>query len=104
MHILDECEYLTSNPYQQLSLEQFQNDETLKRATVRSLEIVWEATKNLSSNFRADNPHVPRKKMAGMHYRLIHDYMGVNYRLVGDVTTKVIPKLQIQIIEIIEKI
>lgn len=45
LHILDECEYLTSDTYQQLSLERFQSDETLKRATARSLEIIGDAKK-----------------------------------------------------------
>lgn len=43
-HIFDECDYLlkvTSN----LSKETFLNDDTLKRAIVRSLEIIGEATK-----------------------------------------------------------
>ncbi|CAN0600615.1 unnamed protein product [Ectocarpus sp. 12 AP-2014] len=103
LHILDECKYLTSNPYHQLSLKQFQSDETLKRAATRSLEIIGEATKNLSSSFRADNPHVPWKNMSGMRDRLIHDYMGINYRLVWDVITNLIPQLHLQIKEIIAK-
>jgi len=103
LHILDECEYLTSDSYKQLSLEQFQSDETLKRATARSLEIIGEATKNLSDSFRADHPNITWKNMAGMPNRLIHDYMGVNYRLVWDVVTNLLPTLHSQIREIAEK-
>ena len=33
-------------------------------AAVRNLEIIGEATKNISKEFREEHPHVPRKKMA----------------------------------------
>ena len=43
-HIADECDYLLSINAD-LTKEVFMNDETLKRAIVRSLEIISEATK-----------------------------------------------------------
>jgi uncharacterized protein with HEPN domain len=38
-----------------------------------------------------------------MRDRLIHEYMGVNYRLVWDVVTNLIPRLNSQIREITKK-
>ena len=43
-HIQEECSYLLSVS-DNLLFEDFINDETLKRAVVRSLEIIGEATK-----------------------------------------------------------
>lgn len=43
-HIKDECSYIISVT-KHLNLEVFISDETLKRAIVRSLEIIGEATK-----------------------------------------------------------
>jgi len=43
-HIQDECTYIISVS-QELIYEDFLKDETLKRAIVRSLEIIGEATK-----------------------------------------------------------
>ncbi len=43
-HIADECSYLLSLK-ETLTKEDFLDDETLKRAVVRSLEIIEEATK-----------------------------------------------------------
>ena len=42
-HIQDECSYIISVS-QNLSFNDFIEDETLKRAVVRSLEIIGEAT------------------------------------------------------------
>jgi len=40
--------------------------------------------------------------MAGMRDRLIHDYFGVDYELVGDVVRNRTPELRSQIISILE--
>lgn len=56
-HILDEAQYLT-DAGRDLSWEQFAKDETLKRAFVRSIEVIGEATKNLSDDLRDRHPEV----------------------------------------------
>ena len=40
--------------------------------------------------------------MAGMRDRLVHDYMGVNYLIVWDVAKNIIPRLTVQIGEVIK--
>ena len=65
--------------------ELFLRDETLKRAFVRSLEIIGEAVKQVPEVFRAKYPQVEWRKMAGTRDRLIHDYLGVDYELVWDI-------------------
>lgn len=50
-HIAEECSYILSVS-NGLSKEAFLNDETLKRAIVRSLEIIGEATKRVPAEFR----------------------------------------------------
>lgn len=101
-HILDECGYILSVIDEKLTEEQFMNDETLKRAVVRSLEIIGEATKKIPADFKVKWNSITWKNMAGMRDRLIHDYMGVNYILVWDVAKNKIPGLYQQIKEIID--
>ena len=45
-HILDEAQYLTNNS-QDVEKNVFLNDETLKRAYVRSIEVIGEAVKQI---------------------------------------------------------
>lgn len=78
-------------------------NETLKRATVRSLEIIGEATKKIPGDIKTKWSDVEWKNMAGMRDRLIHDYMGVNYNIVWDVIINKLPKLETQILNIIEE-
>ena len=51
MHILDEIEYLTTTS-QSLELNKVINDPHLHRSFIRSLEVIGEATKNLSKDLR----------------------------------------------------
>lgn len=50
-HVLDETAYLIDKT-RGLCQKQFMNDETLKRAFVRSLEIIGEAVKKLPNELR----------------------------------------------------
>lgn len=101
-HIHDECSYIVSVITDQTTLDDFLSNETLKRAIVRSLEIIGEATKKIPADFKLRWEKINWKNMAGMRDRLIHDYMGVNYSIVWDVVKNKIPELHKQIIEVIE--
>lgn len=100
-HILAEADYLL-NSSRNLSRERFLADETLKRAFVRSLEIIGEAAKKLPEGFRGAHPGAEWRAMAGMRDRLIHDYFGVDYELVWDVVRNRIPELRCQLSTILE--
>lgn len=100
-HIVAEAEYLLTSS-RNLSRESFLADETLKRAFVRSLEIIGEAAKKLPDEFRAKHPDAEWRAMAGMRDRLIHGYFGVDYELVWDVVQTKIPELKREIESILE--
>jgi uncharacterized protein with HEPN domain len=102
-HIRDECSYINSVVRADLTKEDFLCDETLKRAVIRSLEIIGEATKKIPVDFKYKWNSIKWKNMAGMRDRLIHDYMGVNYFIVWDVVKNKIPELYNQIVDVIEK-
>ncbi len=102
-HILDECKYIKSVITPELEKNEFLQNETLKRAVIRSLEIIGEATKKISADLKYQWNSISWKNKAGMRDRLIHDYMGVNYSIVWDVIKNKIPELHDQIESVIEK-
>lgn len=100
-HILDEADYLAAQvPH--YSRESFLKDETGKRAFVRSLEIIGEATKKVPDELRRKYPGVEWRAIAGMRDKVVHDYFGVDYDIVWDVVSNKIPTLRGQIVEILE--
>ena len=101
-HILDECLYIRSVITDDMTVEQFLMDETLKRAVTRSLSIIGEATKKISADVKYAWQSISWRQMAGMRDRLVHDYMGVNYLIVWDVAKNIIPDLTTQIEDVIK--
>lgn len=99
-HILDETNYLLEES-QNLKKSQFLADETRKRAFVRSIEIIGEASKQIPDGYRSDNTQVEWRMMAGMRDRLIHGYFGIDYDIVWDVVVNKIPDLQKKVKELL---
>ncbi len=92
-HILDEAVYLNEQ-VQKISRHEFLLNETLKRAFVRSIEIIGEAAKNVPDEIRKKYPDIEWRAMAGMRDRLVHGYFGVDYDIVWNVVTHNIPVLR----------
>lgn len=58
------------------------------------MEVIGEATKNVSKKTRRENPQIPWKEMAGMRDVLIHDYFGVDTKIVWNVVENELPKIK----------
>jgi uncharacterized protein with HEPN domain len=100
-HILIEADYLVARSAD-VTFDAFLADETLRRAFVRSLEIIGEAAKKVPEEFRQAHRDVEWRAMAGMRDRLIHDYFGVDFELVWDVVRNRVPEVRRQIASLLE--
>jgi uncharacterized protein with HEPN domain len=98
-HILKETQFILTH-CKGLDIEDLMNDETLQRACLRSLEIIGEATKNLSEGFKKRHKEIVWKNIAGLRDKLVHHYFGVDWEIVWDVITNKLPILKKQIMMI----
>jgi uncharacterized protein with HEPN domain len=102
-HKLVEADYIVGCSTN-LESDEFLASDTLKRAVVRSIEIIGEATKHISDDFRAEHSEFEWRAMAGVRDRLIHGYFGVDHELVWDVAVNKIPMLRQQLIKLLSEI
>ena len=101
-HIIEEADYLIEES-KGLDYETFIQDRNLTRAFVRSLEIIGEASKNLDPSIKEKYPDVNWRGMAGMRDILIHRYFGVEFEVVWDAIKNKIPRVRLDIIQMLEK-
>lgn len=101
-HIKEEAEYLAKIKAS-FEKEDFLKDETQKRAAIRSIEIIGEATKQISDDFKTQFQEIEWRPMASMRDRLIHGYFSVDFDIVWDVITNESPKLVKNITKVIRQ-
>jgi|SRR3972149_10570573 len=95
-HVLDAIntieEYL-----QGVDEEHFKATRLLQDGTIREIEIIGEAVKNVSKDIRKSYPEVPWQDIAGMRDKLIHGYFGVDIEKVWDSAKEDLPVLKEQV-------
>src|SRR6185437_14852938 len=92
-HILDECKYLLRES-NNLSYDEFFQDERLTRAVCRSLEIIGEASSKIHPDLKARYPEIDWREMSNIRNKIIHHYFGVDYEIIWDTIITDIPKLK----------
>ncbi len=100
-HILGEIRKIEISLYG-ISKKDFLADSDKKDATLRRLEVIGEAVKNIPSEFRKGNPAVPWDDIAGTRDVLIHHYFGVDCDEVWRIIQKDLPELKKKIKKIQE--
>ena len=72
-----------------VDFDEFLANEMRAYATIRALEIIGEAVKQVPAELREKYPQIPWRAIARMRDKLIHHYFGVNLGVVW----KTVPKI-----------
>jgi len=92
-HILDSIEKIEALIQQ--GREIYYSDETVQDSIIRKLEIIGEAVKYLSPEFKNRYPEISWRQLAGLRDVLIHQYFGVDLEVVWRVAKNRLPKLRV---------
>ena len=60
----------------------FFDDELIQTWVIRHLQIIGEAARSVPEEIRRDASDIPWPKITGMRHILVHDYFGIDLRLV----------------------
>jgi len=66
----------------------------IQDAVIRNFEIIGEATKRLSQDFRQAYPNIQWQRIAGFRDVLIHDYLRVDLDEVWGIVERNLPELK----------
>lgn len=95
-HIL-ECINNIEEFSKNLTEKKLRENKMKQDAIIRELEIIGEASKNLSEEFKNKHKSIEWKTIAGFRDKLIHHYFGIELERVWNVLKKDLPKLKEEI-------
>ncbi len=101
-HILETIEKI-ENSTKDVTKEEFESDVDVQDSTLRRVEIIGEAVKNISEKTKAAYPEVEWKKIAGTRDILIHAYFSVDPEVVYGIIEKDLQPLKSRIAKILAK-
>lgn len=104
LHILESIARIEHDMENIRSVENLRSEETIQDAIVRRLEIIGEAVKNIPADFKGGYPEIDWRRIAGMRDVIVHEYFGVDLRLIYKISTENIPDLKEKIQNILRKI
>ena len=75
------------------SYESFLENRMMQNAVMRSFEVVGEAARRVSPEFREAHLEVPWRLMGDFRNKLIHDYFGLDVDVIRKTATEDAPRL-----------
>ena len=102
-HILENIGDIESFSHN-VSKEALKKNREKLNAIVRSIEIIGEAAKNISTPFKVKHPEVPWKEIIGARDVLIHHYFGIDLDILWNIINNDIQVLKKQLLKIKENI
>ena len=82
--------------------DSFMKNRMIQDAVIRNFEIIGEATKRLSTEFREKYSEIPWRRIAGLRDVLIHDYLRVDLEEVWGIIQEYLPEFKVKVQSIIQ--
>ncbi|MBI2832307.1 MAG: DUF86 domain-containing protein [Chloroflexi bacterium] len=86
-----------------MTFESFKEDKKTIYAVTRCIEIMGEATRKIPKSIRDKYPSIPWTRMAGMRNIMIHEYFGIDVKILWKTVREDIPSLKPVIQDLVRK-
>jgi len=86
----------------ELSFSEFKMNYLIVDAIIRNFEIIGEASKNVPTKIKQKYPEIPWKKMYGLRNLIAHEYFGIDYEMIWEISKNNLPQNSIDLRKIIE--
>ncbi|MBL1215310.1 MAG: DUF86 domain-containing protein [Ignavibacteriae bacterium] len=102
-HILDAINEV-SGYTEDISFESFQENSMMQFATVKQLEIIGEAANHLTTSLKDLHSEIDWREIVSLRNLLVHEYFGIDLKIVWDIVNFDLPKIKIQIAGIVNNL
>lgn len=100
LHILESIEEIEKYTAGS-NLEVFLQNSMMKFASVKQIEIIGEAANHISQETKNKFSDIQWQQITGLRHVLVHEYFGVDSKLIWQIIADDIPELKIKIKEVL---
>ncbi|MGH7885690.1 MAG: HepT-like ribonuclease domain-containing protein [Thermodesulfobacteriota bacterium] len=86
------------------NIEDFSGNSMMKYASIKQLEIIGEASNQISKETKSKYSYIEWKKIVAMRNALVHEYFGIDETIIWEIITVDLPKFKDQITKILADI
>lgn len=100
MEAISEIEsYLTN-----LDHNTFSDSSLIRNATLMQIQIIGEATSNISDTLKAEFPDIEWKQIKSTRNIIAHEYFGIDFEVIWDIASYKLPTFKEQVKLILKKV
>lgn len=81
--------------------EMFARNLMMQDACIRQLQIIGESCRNVSLELRENNPEVPWSQIIGLRIIVIHEYFGIDTKVIWEIIQNDLPTLKSEVNSIV---
>ena len=99
-HMLDTARKILEKT-QRVTRSQYDADENLRIALAHLVQVIGEAARRVSQEYRDAHPRIPWRAIVGMRHKVVHDYMNIDEDVVWQTATQELTGLAAQLEELV---
>ncbi len=99
-HILESISEIESYT-RETTLDTFLENSMMRFASVKQIEIIGEAANYLTEETKIKFQNIQWRQIIGLRHILVHEYFGVDNKLIWQIIANDIPKLKLEILSIL---